>query len=228
MTKKEKNKKVEKTLNEKKNYRPIIVIGIVILFLMYFMISNVLKPKPKFYQDGLPVKLSNITPYYSDDTKEKAIGLSDYTFVGKINKILRTEHIKTKDEENKKIDYMAYTIYSVQVMKNIKEKLITSENIEIDFLGGLSRDEKSLELTSGLDMFQEGEYYILLPTIWKEEGPLEISSGNQAIRLGKEYDEKNEMVVSYINAYKYQEVPDEGTYMEPKQYFKSIYDIENN
>ena len=217
-------KKVDKS---NKNKRPVIILGIVIFSLISFIIYKALKPKPKHYQNGLPVELVVVEHLYDTSTKEKAIGLSDYTFVGKINKHLRTEHIEIINDDKSK-EYIPHSVYSVTVLKNIKGKLITEENIEVAFIGGLRKDEKYFYQVNGLMLPKEGAYYILLPVIHYENGQLTIESKDQRVRLDGEYKEKekNEVVESYINAYKYQIIPDEGTYMEPKQYYQSKYDVE--
>lgn len=114
---------------------------------------------------NLPINY--IQPCYAYDisTPEKAIGLADYTFIGKVNKILRTEYRHpTQTVINGEIKTVSspYTIYEVSVIKNIDGNLITNETIEIAQAGGLEQELSTYSFYEGMGLLNIGEYYILL------------------------------------------------------------------
>jgi len=163
--------------------------------------------------------------YYDTSTKEKAVGASDYVFIAKINRILRVEHEKIIEDDGL-VEFNPYTIYSITVIKNIKGILPTKSEIEIKFWGGLHRDETKYIYVEDLEAFKYDNYYILLPYLTEDNGPLIINNPDQAIRIGDVYNlkTKNETVEEYIKAYKNEEVPSEAHYMILKLRYYSIYD----
>ncbi len=214
-----KKRKNNKTFN--------IIVILVILMILGTIITNLLKPKAKYYYHGLPVEYIKEEPIYNTSTKERAIGASDYVFVGKVNKILRVEH--EKKLENKQYIYTPKTIYSVSVLKNIKGKLTLDKDIEITVFGGLHRNETKFILYNKINLLKDNEYYIFLPYLTADNKPMLLNFPYQIISLGKEYDKeiKNDLVELYQKAFKNEIVPDEGTYIVPKAKYYSIYDQKN-
>ena len=122
------------------NYRAIALI-VIIVGLIVFLIINA----NKTYKD----KILSPQYIYDTSTKEKVIGASDYTFVAKVNKLLRDEHLK-EDSEGKLVDYTPYSVYLVTVLKNIKGTLVTDRDIEVKLLGGIHRSENYKVLVNKL------------------------------------------------------------------------------
>ncbi len=138
----------------KKNRLKIIIITSVIslTIILGVVLANSFsgnKLLKKFY-NGLPVEYSLASYMYDTATPEKAIGISDYVFVAKVNEIARTEYkypVEAEISLNKKIKRTTpYTIYNISVIKNIKGELVTSKPIEFMQYGGLSEDGKSYSL----------------------------------------------------------------------------------
>lgn len=195
------------------NYRAIALI-VIIIGLIVFLIINA----NKTYKDKI------LLPQYIYDTstKEKVIGASDYTFVAKVNKLIRVEHIK-EESEGKLVDYTPYSVYLVSVLKNIKGTLVTDRDIEVKLLGGIHRSENYKVLVKNLKYLDNDNHYILHPSA-DAEGNLIITNPDEIYSLGKEYDEKAEIIKEYVKAYKNEEVPTAEYYSIPKERQYSIYD----
>ena len=201
---------------------------------------------------NLPINYSEYYASYAYDnsTPEKAIGGVDYVFVGKVNKIIRTEYkFPTQsviDGEIKTV-YMPYTIYNVTVTDNIKGELITNTNIELSQMGGLKEDEQSYLFLKGMGLLSNENYYIFL-AYTQEDGTLLIDNANSIVSLGElNNTEKNEIkqvietdatipqttknpeitpidiIYKYKEAYKEQIIPEGKTILKSK-----IYDISSN
>lgn len=165
--------------------------------------------------NNLPVTRAHGMKMYDTSTPEKAIGISDYVFVAKINKILRTEYknqIQIKDDNKvKTISSDPYTIYEIEVLDNIKGYLKTNEPIEFMQYGGLNEDGKSYIFMDNGELLNEGEYYILMADIWKSQHgeTIEASETDRIIQLGSSYNAtvRNGLISEYKRAFMHQEIP---------------------
>ena len=185
----------------------LIIVVAVVVYLFYISIS----------------RIPQVTELYSYDTSipEQAVGISDYVFVAKVNGIARTDYIDTGSVElsttgNKKIE-SPYTVYDIEVVKNIKGELLTSEPIEFMQYGGVNED----------GFLETGKYYILLVNTFREDGgTLETSDQNRIILLddieNDEDVENSELVKRYEEAYKNEYIP-EGA--EEATRYISKYDV---
>lgn len=135
----------------------------------------------------LPVNYTAATYAYDTSSPEKATGVADYVFIGKINKILRTEyrHPTQVVKEGQEVTvYDPYTIYSVDVIKNIKGNLTKKSSIELIQHGGLMSDKQSYSFMEGMDYLYENNYYIFL-TYTASDGRMGISCRTSAVLLGE-------------------------------------------
>lgn len=135
---------------------------------------------------NLPISYTAASYAYDTSTPEKAIGLADYAFVAKINGIVRTEYrypsTVYRDGEEKVV-YDPYTVYSVEVIDNIKGEVIKTKNLEVVQHGGITSDGSQIVLMEGMDLLKVGEYYILLPYT-ASDGRLGISNSTSIVNLG--------------------------------------------
>lgn len=192
-------------------FTPVILI---ITLLLIFTNKN--SYSGKLYKD-LPVTYTYNVKLFDDSTPEKAIGISDYVFVAKVNKIIRTEYRNPVEIETslitKKTVYDPYTHYSLSVIQNIKGELITSSPIELIQYGGLNKDGKSyVWIEDGCELFEVGKYYIFLAATWNHtDGEIiEVSDANRRVFLGDDYNStssKNK-ILRYIEAYKNEIIPE--------------------
>lgn len=181
----------------------LIIVVAVVVYLFYISIS----------------RIPQVTDLYSYDTSipEQAVGISDYVFVAKINGIARTDYIDTGTVElsttgNKEIE-SPYTVYNIEVVKNIKGELLTSEPIEYMQYGGVNEDGETYTFMEGTGLLETGKYYILLVNTYREDGgTLETSDQNRIILLddveNDEDLENSELVKKYEEAYKNEVIPE--------------------
>ena len=170
----------------------------------------------EFY-NGLPVNTDEAMFMYDISTPEKAVGASDYVFIAKVNEVLRTEYKNSINVEvglNKKIKISTpYTFYSINVLKNIKGELVTSEPIEFMQYGGLNEDGKSYTfIEEGSKLLEPNKYYIIMACAWGGDGGIiEASRINNIIELEENYNptikNSSALIEKYENAYKDEIVP---------------------
>ena len=195
----------------------LIIVVAVAVYLFYISIS----------------RIPQVTELYSYNTSipEHAVGISDYVFVAKVNGIARTDYIDTGTVElsttgNKEIE-SPYTVYNIEVVKNIKGELITSELIEYMQYGGINEDGETYTFMEGTGLLETGKYYILLVNTYREDGgTLKTSDQNRIILLddveNDEDVENSELVKRYEEAYKNEYIP-EGA--EEATRYISKYDV---
>lgn len=92
---------------------------------------------------------------------KEVVGLGDYVFVAQVNEEIKTVHRNIKEIGTKKIG-MPYTIYTITVIDNLKGKIKKNTPIEFEKFGGVNIDNKSISLSEGDVMLEEGEYYIIV------------------------------------------------------------------
>lgn len=188
-------------------YLIMIVVSLILGLLtaiILFQNDNVNK------YNGLPVEYISASYMTDTSTPEKAIGVSDYTFVAKINKIIRTEYknpVTVERDSNKNEEvYMPYTVYSIRVIKNIKGNLVTDEDIEFYQYGGISKNKDYYTFLEGSSYLKEGGTYVIMAGLF-ENNNIEASSPNFLIPVS---DEKMEdlTIQKYIEASKNEVVPE--------------------
>lgn len=188
----------------------VILFGIIGVLSAVVMNSNSTNYEAKTF-NGLLVNISSAFWGYDTSTPEKAIGCSDYTFVAKVNKILRTEYTHINPTEAKTLS-TPYTIYEIEVVENIKGELDTSKPIEFKQFGGLEEDGKSYTFIEGGSLLNEGEYYIIMASTWanKNGEDIETSNPDTIVSLGKDYNTfaRNNTVAQYKLAYENEQVPE--------------------
>lgn len=192
-------------------------IFVVIVFTIALSIAIIIYGNKE--NEKLPVYWSSATWMYDTSTPETAIGISNYAFVAKIDKILRTEYKNpvevevTADGKTTQTIYDPHTIYELTVVDNIKGQLVTNKPIELMQYGGLNKDGKSYTLLANTELLIPGNYYILLTNVWPEENILEVSEPTRIINLGNDIgssDSKN-MIELYKKAYINEIVPNDFT-----------------
>ena len=212
-------------LNKKVILFIIIVIIIIGSFIGIYNSSNNEESQPTY--NNLPLTTVQVLWRFPTDTPEKAIGISDYVFVAKINKIIRTEYKNPIEVEtglfSKEIVTDPYTVYEINVIENIKGNLKDTEPIEFMQYGGINEDEKSYTFIKNSGLLNVGEYYILLVDVFNDEGDIETSDPNRIISLGSNYtDDENSIISKYKEAYKNEIIPEEETFKKSSKYDMDI------
>ena len=209
-----------------KKCRRNFVILLIVLILIVVIIGSYI-----YYMSLESVTISSGIYMYDTSTPERAVGISDYVFVAKIDGIVRTEYRNPTTVEigllNSKTSTTPYTVYNIEVVKNIKGELITSEPIEYMQYGGINKDRKSYTFMEETGLLEIGKYYILMvDTFEKDGGIIEVTEPNRRILLDDveniEDIEKSELVKRYEKAYKNEVIPDG---FENENRYISRYDV---
>lgn len=191
-----------------KKYLMEITFAIIICLVIVLILQNKKSEKvEREYYNGLPVTISQVLFLHNTSIPERTVGVSDYVFVAKINKILRTEYKNPTEVQvnlfKKKTITTPYTVYSIDVIENIKGNLITTESIEYMQYGGLDEDKKGYTFMRDTSLLNEGEYYILLAeTFGGHGGIIEVTDSNRRIPLGSDYNLESKTIYDTINRYK--------------------------
>ena len=190
------NKKINKennynqiinTLNKKNINFVYILLPILTCIISVFILSQ--KDNKNLY-NGLPVSYSFGCYFYDTSTPNKAVAVTKYVFIAKINSILRTDYFNPTEIKKvffKKIDYDPYTVYDVDVIYNLKGELVN--NVELMHYGGINKDKKSYtfsSLNNDFKFLNTGEYYIILAATSYFNNSLDIIAPyeNSIIPLG--------------------------------------------
>lgn len=209
-----------------KKSKKFIIMSVIFVLIIVIAVGVYL-----FYKSIPYNTITSVLYMYDTSIPEQAVGISDYVFVAKVNGIARTDYIDTGSVElsltgNKEI-VAPYTVYNIDVVKNIKGELITSEPIEYMQYGGINEDGKGYTYIPETGFLETGKYYILLVNTFREDGgTLETSDQNRIILLDdveKDEDvENSELVKRYEEAYKNEYIP-EGA--EKATRYVSKYDV---
>ena len=222
------NKKINKENNynqiiNKLNKKKINLAYLLLPILAYTIIIFVAfqKKENASYYNGLPVNYVYSCYAYDTSTPNKAVAVSKYVFIAKINNILRTDYFNPTEVKKfifKKTIYHPYTVYDVDVIYNLKGELVN--DVELTHFGGINKDQKSYTFdasNNGFKFLNDGEYYIVLASTFYYNDSLIITGSNEdsLIPLGnidddvmndilnnKEVDAKYNYVVNKINEYK--------------------------
>ena len=195
----------------------ILVLAIATVTIMQIYYRKGIEQSSQEFYNGLPVNISRATYMYDTSTPEQAIGISDYVFVAKVNEIIRTEHrnpitVETGLFSSETIT-TPYTFYSIDVVKNIKGELITSEPIEYMQYGGINEDGESYTFMEGTELLETGKYYLIMADTFGEDGgEINVTEPNRRVLLedvnNVEDIENSEIVKKYEEAYKNEIIPE--------------------
>ena len=195
----------------------ILVLAIATVTIMQIYYRKGIEQSSQEFYNGLPVNISRATYMYDTSTPEQAIGISDYVFVAKVNEIIRTEHrnpitVETGLFSSETIT-TPYTFYSIDVVKNIKGELITSEPIEYMQYGGINEDGESYTFMEGTELLETGKYYLIMADTFGEDGgEINVTEPNRRVLLedvnSVEDIENSEIVKRYEEAYKNEIIPE--------------------
>ncbi len=194
-----------------------VILFLTIAIIIKFNYNRSIEQSSTEMYKGLPVNVSRATYMYDTSTPEQAVGISDYVFVAKINEISRTEYRNPTTVEtglfSSEIRTTPYTFYNIDVIKNIKGELITSESIEYMQYGGINEDGKSYTFIEGTELLEPGKYYIIMADTFGENGgEINVTEPNRRILLedvkNDEDVDNSEKVKRYEEAYRNEVIPE--------------------
>lgn len=120
------------------------------------------------------------------ESKEEVVGSADYVFVAKVVDEVRTEyrHPITMETEYGGTKEVAspYTIYSIEVIDNIKGKLQKNKPFDIAKSGGISEKGDTVYIFEADELPQENKYYIMMGYA-QPDGTILVSGANSNILL---------------------------------------------
>ena len=209
-----------------KKSKKIIIMSVIFVLIIVVAVGVYL-----FYSTMQNTTISSGMYMYDTSTPERAVGISDYVFVAKIDGIARTEYRNPITVEtglsSSETRTTPYTVYNIEVVKNIKGELITSEPIEYMQYGGINEDGETYTFMEGTGLLETGKYYILMVGTFEGDGGIiEVTEPNRRILLddveNDEDVENSELVKRYEEAYKNEVIP-EG--FEEEDRYISKYDV---
>ena len=209
-----------------KKSKKIIIMSVIFVLIIVVAVGVYL-----FYSTMQNTTISSGMYMYDTSTPERAVGISDYVFVAKIDGIARTEYRNPITIEtglsSSETRTTPYTVYNIEVVKNIKGELITSEPIEYMQYGGINEDGETYTFMEGTGLLETGKYYILMVGTFEGDGGIiEVTEPNRRILLddveNDEDVENSELVKRYEEAYKNEVIP-EG--FEEEDRYISKYDV---
>lgn len=209
-----------------KRSKKFIIMSVVFVLIIIVAVGVYL-----FYSTMQNTTISSGMYMYDTSTPERAVGISDYVFVAKIDGIARTEYRNPITIEtglsSSETRTTPYTVYNIEVVKNIKGELITSEPIEYMQYGGINEDGETYTFMEGTGLLETGIYYILMVGTFEGDGGIiEVTEPNRRILLddveNDEDVENSELVKRYEEAYKNEVIP-EG--FEEEDRYISKYDV---
>lgn len=177
------------------------IITVLILAILFGSVGGYLSIRNKYFYEGKRVWISQASKNYDTSNPEIAVNISDYVFVAKVNKILRTEYRNPVEVEigigQSVIQKDPYTIYEIEVVENLKGNLKTNEPIEFVQYGGINEDGKSYSLLADSSFLNVGDYYLLMVGVIPDTLEIEISDNNRMICLGKDLVKAENMINTY-------------------------------
>ena len=209
-----------------KKSKKFIIMSVVFVLIIVVAVGVYL-----FFSTMQNTTISSGIYMYDTSTPERAVGISDYVFVAKIDGIARTEYRNPTTVEtglsSSETRTTPYTVYNIEVIKNIKGELITSEPIEYMQYGGINEDGETYTFMEGTGLLETGKYYILMVDTFEGNGGIiEVTEPNRRILLddveNDEDVENSELVKRYEEAYKNEYIP-EGAEEETR--YVSKYDV---
>ena len=209
-----------------KKSKKFIIMSVVFVLIIVVAVGVYL-----FYSTMQNTTISSGVYMYDTSTPERAVGISDYVFVAKIDGIARTEYRNPITVEtglsSSETRTTPYTVYNIEVVKNIKGELITSEPIEYMQYGGINEDGETYTFMEGTGLLETGKYYILMVGTFEGDGGIiEVTEPNRRILLddveNDEDVENSELVKRYEEAYKNEVIPDG---FEQEDRYISKYDV---
>lgn len=178
--------------------------SIIILFVISLALLTGCSTKDKSSNKNIPIEHISGCYSFDVDNLNAVVGEADYVFVAYIDNETKTVYKYPMSIGLKEVS-TPYTEYSITVIDNIKGKLKKSNKIEIQKMGGLTKDGNSYVLGEDDKLPTVGSYQII-SAYAQTDGSLLIGSGpNSCVLL--EYDNKNDILSSeeykkYENAFK--------------------------
>jgi hypothetical protein len=193
------NKKIMNAINKKKIAIAILLLVAVAATVFVILHLNAMK---RMDISKMPIEYASNIYLVDQRIPENVVGISDYVFIG------RVEAKPTFEYDVRE----TWTVYQVQVLDNIKNKLTTEDIVKIVKWGGPRMDGSAFDLNEGDIILKQGGIY-LFNVMTREDGSLNAGGPGTTIVISEENDKKLESVDAleqtdifkrYVKAYKNQ------------------------
>lgn len=146
---------------------------------------------------------------------KEVVGEADYVFAAKVESmdgtIYKNKMWSTHQDGTRKYTGDAYTKYTVQVISNLKNELVTERKIPLLKMGGIREDGSACDLMEDDFLPEAGKTYIFMVNT-QDDGSLLVAGANSNIEvkgnkkelMDKEKIKKTEEFKKYKNAVKNQ------------------------
>ncbi|EKA2549950.1 cell surface protein [Listeria monocytogenes] len=189
----------------KKTTAGIIILVISILGLACFLTLNTKIENKEAKEKEVPVYAIHADYNLDVDNPNAVVGGSDYVFVGKVTENTGTTY-KDKaplEQEDGSIKYVgeAFTNYKIKVLYNLKNELVTNNEITLAKQGGIREDGSAYDIFEDDLLPEIGKVYIF-NAYTQDDGSLLVSGANSTIS----FDEKTQNIDTQKELAKTEEV----------------------
>ena len=148
--------------------KKIIIIILIFILIIFSVIKfiDLINEKTCYSEYFCRVPVTgkmNIAWMDSPQNYEEALEKADIAFICKVNRIKDTIYRNPVRINLFTISYDPYTIYEVEVLKNIKGNTEINSIMEVMQLGGINKNKKTATLVEDIEMLEENCYYKLYP-----------------------------------------------------------------
>ncbi|EBF5116764.1 cell surface protein [Listeria monocytogenes] len=195
----------------KKTTFMIIILIISVFCIACFLIVNTYFNKNEVKEREVPIHSIHADYTLDVNNPNEVVGGSDYVFVGKVIENTGTTY-KNKtplEQEDGSIKYIgeAFTNYKIEVISNIKNELVTDEEITLAKQGGIREDGSAYDIFEDDLLPEVGKIYIFT-AYTQDDGSLLVSGANSTVSFDEQTKNidtpkelaKTEEVQEYENA----------------------------
>ncbi|MBC1532036.1 cell surface protein [Listeria seeligeri] len=189
----------------KKTKIGIIALIVGVIGIALALMSNTAEEKADTEKQKVPTYSIHADYTLDVDNPEEVVGDSDYVFVGKVKSETGTIYKNEVpiEKEDGTIEYQgeAFTHYKIEVISNIKNELVTNEEISIEKQGGIREDGSAYDVFEEDQLPEVGKVYIF-NAFTQDDGSLLVSGANSTIS----FDEKTNSIDTEKEVSKTEEV----------------------
>lgn len=194
-----------KNLFSKKSLSLYFGLGLLIVLIAFIYMNN----KQTNYSSSADADIPTYAIHGNYDldmnNKFERVGSADYVFVGTVTEdtgVVYENHVPIEQEDGStKYIGDAYSNYKIKVVSNLKNELVTYQEIPIKKQGGIREDGSAIDIFEDDVLPEVGETYIFIAYA-QEDGSLRVAGPNSTIPFSEEKSAKSETAVVKTDEYK--------------------------
>lgn len=137
-------------------------------------------------QESIPTYRIKASYGINVDDPKALVASADYSFVGIVKRETGTSYqnlipLEQADGTTKKMGE-AYTHYTVQVLANLKNKLVTERSIKVTKQGGIREDHSAYDVLAGDSLLKTDQAYVF-NAYAQADGTLLVSGKNSTVPI---------------------------------------------